>query len=145
MNKTLRELAEAATPGPWEYESFGQRVIAESVGGCRLERSKFMLADIRGWGHLQYLPNGAEIQDANGAYIAAASPDAILKLLDRIAELEAKLAALESQKPVAWNDPDDLLADTAFRWCRIDAFVRPVYLAAGAKPAATGDVEGYPV
>jgi len=36
MNKTLRELAEAATPGPWEYESFGQRVIAESVGGCRL-------------------------------------------------------------------------------------------------------------
>lgn len=72
----------------------------------------------------------------SSARIAAASPDAILKLLDRIAELEAKLAALESQKPVAWNDPDDLLADTAFRWCRIDAFVRPVYLAAGAKPAA---------
>ena len=73
----------------------------------------------------------------SSARITAASPDAILKLLDRIAELEAKLAALESQKPVAWNDPDDLLADTAFRWCRIDAFVRPVYLAAGAKPATT--------
>lgn len=82
MTKTLRELAEAATPGPWEYESFGQRVFAESVGGCRLERSKFTLADIRGWGHLQYLPDGAAKQDANGEYIAAASPGVVLHLLD---------------------------------------------------------------
>lgn len=32
------------------------------------------------------------------------------------------------QKPVAYLNPDDLCADTAFRWCKIDAFTKPVYL-----------------
>ena len=33
----------------------------------------------------------------------------------------------ESQEPVAYLNPDDLCADTAFRWCKIDAFTKPVY------------------
>jgi hypothetical protein len=32
------------------------------------------------------------------------------------------------QEPVAYLNPDDLCADTAFRWCKIDAFTKPVYL-----------------
>ena len=31
------------------------------------------------------------------------------------------------QKPVAFMNPDDLCADTAFRWCKIDEFAKPVY------------------
>ena len=31
------------------------------------------------------------------------------------------------QEPVAWMNPDDLCADTAFRWCEIDDFTEPVY------------------
>lgn len=86
----LKRLAEAATPGPWEYQQLGQSIYAESVGGCRLEKSKFMLADIRGWGHLQYIPDGAAKQDANGAYIAATSPDVVLSLISQIERLKAE-------------------------------------------------------
>jgi hypothetical protein len=60
------------TPGPWKYIQLTQKVIARSVGGCNLEESDHMIADIRGWGHLAYLKDGAEIQDANGLLIAAA-------------------------------------------------------------------------
>ena len=37
-------------------------------------------------------------------------------------------AEAEKQEPVAYLNPDDLCADTAFRWCKIDAFTKPVYL-----------------
>jgi hypothetical protein len=30
-------------------------------------------------------------------------------------------------EPVAYLNPDDLCADTAFRWCKIDEFTQPVY------------------
>lgn len=74
------------TPGPWNYSEMIQNVVGRSIGGCNLEESDFLIADIRGWGHLQYLPNGAEIQDANGRLIAA-SPDlyAVLKELQESA------------------------------------------------------------
>ena len=31
------------------------------------------------------------------------------------------------QEPFAFANPDDLCADTAFRWCKIDEFTMPVY------------------
>lgn len=62
------------TPGPWRYEQEGQKIWAKSVGGVRMEEANHMIADIRGWGHLQYLSNGEKVQDANGFLIAAA-PD----------------------------------------------------------------------
>lgn len=37
-----------------------------------MEEADHLIADVRGWGHIQYLPNGAEVQDANGRLIAAA-------------------------------------------------------------------------
>ena len=88
----LRKLAEAATPGPYEYDALGQIIWAESVGGCRLEHGRFKLADIRGWGHLQYLPNGAERQDANGRFLTAMTPDTVIELLDTIDRLTAENA-----------------------------------------------------
>lgn len=62
------------TPGPWRYIQRGTQIWGKSVGGCQMVESEHLIADVRGWGHLQYLPDGAEVQDANGRLIAAA-PD----------------------------------------------------------------------
>jgi hypothetical protein len=64
------------TPGPWEYYAEDQRVIIPG------DYSK-LIADIRGWGWLQKLENGAEVQDANGRLIAAAPTqhEALTKLV----------------------------------------------------------------
>lgn len=81
------------TPGPWEYQELGQQIWAKSIGGCKMEESRFMVADIRGWGHLQYLPNGEEIQDANARLISAA-PD-LLEALNAIVEYWDSVVPLE--------------------------------------------------
>ena len=81
-------MSAAHTPGPWNYAQRGTQVWGRSVGGCRLAESDHLIADIRGWGHIQYLPNGAEVQDANGRLIAAA-PDLLDKLKEAVAVLEA--------------------------------------------------------
>jgi len=60
------------TKGPWQYKQRGTQIWGRSVGGCRLEESNHLIADVRGWGHIQYLPNGKDVQDANGRLIAAA-------------------------------------------------------------------------
>lgn len=53
------------TPGPWHYTQQDQQVHLPG------DHSK-SIADIRGWGWIQKLPNPEEIQDANGKLIAAA-------------------------------------------------------------------------
>lgn len=85
--KAIRAAAEAAPyEAPWRYEPIGQTVCAGNT---------YMVADIRGWGHLQYFPNGAALQDATGAFIATANPATILELLDLLEAAEAQLASYE--------------------------------------------------
>lgn len=116
----MKAVSLAATPGPWTYDHMGQIVWAESVGGVRLEHGKFMMAQVRGWGHLQYLPNAEALQDANGTHIATFHPARILlmcealeaaqnvtrpfefgevrsglSILEKLDALQAKLKALE--------------------------------------------------
>lgn len=90
MNTTeLKKLAEAATPGPWHLDDCGYMFIISKPGDgyitrnvCRMDSSTM----------------SAFSQKANAAYIAAANPDAILKLLAINAELvEAlkKISAIE--------------------------------------------------
>ncbi len=45
----------------------GLLTFGRSVGGRRMEESDFILAQVRGWGHLQYLgeENALDIQEAN--------------------------------------------------------------------------------
>lgn len=79
----LRELAEAATPGPWEWEGDGLWRHQSPT-----DYAAIVTAD--------YAPDTGptvECSDANGAYIAAANPQTVLALLDRIAELERTVAA----------------------------------------------------
>lgn len=77
------------TPGPWVV-GINQMVFVEGDQSRRI-------ADVRGWGWLQYLPNGAEQQDAN-AHLIAAAPD----LLDAV---RGALAAL-SQNATLPKDID---------------------------------------
>lgn len=60
------------TPGPWYADERGR---IRCAGGGEI-------ADIRGWGWMQYKPNGEEMQDANMRLIAAAP-----ELLDALQDL----------------------------------------------------------
>ena len=87
----IRKDAEAARglpEGDWNYEPNGLTVW---------NGRKHMVCDIRGWGHLQYLPNGGELQDAMGRHIANLNPVTVLGLLDRLEAAEAKVKELEQE------------------------------------------------
>jgi len=88
------------TQGPWKYEKLVQKVYGRSVGGCSMQESDHMIADIRGWGHLSYLPDGAEIQDANGRLIAAA-PDLLKVLQSLLPTLEDQRIADDARAAIA--------------------------------------------
>lgn len=58
---------------PWKTD--GDRMITgRCVGGCNMQEDDFMVAQIRGWGHLQYLgeEKAIEIQKANAEFIVEA-------------------------------------------------------------------------
>lgn len=102
----LRELAQAATPGPWSAHE------GDLEGKPASEYVRTLLANREADGtstgrlFLTLAPNpidperGAEVvpaltgdgprAEANAAYIAAASPDVVLGLLDRLAAVEAE-------------------------------------------------------
>lgn len=86
--KTIRDVAAAAPQDSWRYEPTGQTVWAGNT---------YMVAAIRGWSHLRYLPNGAEIQDATGVHIAAANPTTVLAMCDEIERLSACLKKANDQ------------------------------------------------
>lgn len=102
---TLDEIKKrrAAIDGaPWEYETSGQQVFGVSAGGCNMEVSPYRVADIRGWGHLQYHGReiGAAKQDANGIFIANAPAD-IDFLLAEIAQMQKRLGRWEPKLTVS--------------------------------------------
>jgi len=99
----IRARREAINGAPWRYEKRGQMVFGFSVGGCNKELSDYRVADIRGWGHLQYMGEtrgdgkAQAMQDANGEFIAHAPQD-IDVLLAEIDLLRASLSSpLESR------------------------------------------------
>jgi hypothetical protein len=68
------------------------------------------------------------------------------EIKEQITAIKQALAApVQEQKPYAYANPDDLSADTAFRWCKINEFTMPVYTTPPAQPAvpdAFGTREG---
>ena len=73
----LRRLAEAATPGPWDYYRPHPNYRAYAVDR------------VMPGGHLgeDVATTGDVCAEENGAYIAAANPAAVLGLLDRLAHM----------------------------------------------------------
>jgi hypothetical protein len=79
------------TKGPWKYDNYGSLIMGFDKGGIHETEEMFMVAQIRGWGHLQYLGHdeAVAIQEAN-AHLIAAAPDmyAALKRLIDYVEIE---------------------------------------------------------
>jgi hypothetical protein len=88
----IEAAAKAAPEGEWRYEPTGQTVWGSN------KYMKYMVADIRGWGHLQYLPNGAELQDATGVHIATANPATVLELVRMIRERDDLILAFRESE-----------------------------------------------
>ena len=84
--KKLRELAEAATPGPWEnrpgIDPPGD-IIAPGLGEYG---PKPFITHVGSWG-----------RSADAAFIAAANPQTVLALLDEIERLRARLKTHERE------------------------------------------------
>lgn len=96
--KAKAELAATAShTWKWRYEKMGQTVWGHGIGGGQMLESSFMVADIRGWGHLQYLPNGAELQNATGEFVAAANPSVVLDLIKEIETLRQTLEFVSAE------------------------------------------------
>jgi len=97
---SLRRLAQAATPGPWEFWHGMIATDIDNDGGVVIANRP--------------TPSGGKLQarvDTNFQYIVAANPAAITELLDRLEaaekerdELRARIEAMEKQEPVAWVD-----------------------------------------
>ena len=78
--KNLRQLAEAATPGPW-MRLFGERTVYDRMeDGCR------GIAIVR-----SDCSPPTQKEAANIDYIAACSPDVLLELLDALARKDLLL------------------------------------------------------
>lgn len=75
----LRELAEAATPGPWET-STSEATMNDRSGYRFGPRNKPLVF------------RADQMRAADAAYIAAVSPDAVLALLDETTELRSIVA-----------------------------------------------------
>ncbi|MDX7034701.1 ead/Ea22-like family protein [Enterobacter roggenkampii] len=94
LNKqALREAAEEATPGRWEYYPLNTS-IEYNVDSMDEDQ-----------GSIVYVDSGDFTQkqtDLNGAFIAAANPATILALLDELEASEKRIAELEaSEKRIA--------------------------------------------
>ena len=99
----LRRLAQAATPGPWQFWHGWVAANIDNDGGVVVAERP--------------TPSGGKYQakvDANFKFIAAANPATVIELLDR---LEAAEKEIESWKGVAkqfGNDADTLRTHLSF-------------------------------
>jgi uncharacterized protein YciI len=93
----LRKVAEAATPGPWVAED-GEVWRPSPIADLAVAEAELV---------------------RNAAYIAAASPDVVLGLLDRLDAAEAKVARVEALEPTwhrgMYGCPDDMFSRSALR------------------------------
>lgn len=59
------------TPGPWRVDEDGF-VWGCCPGPAFMKTAHFLVAEVRGWGYLQYRADGEQVQAANARLIAAA-------------------------------------------------------------------------
>jgi hypothetical protein len=100
--KHLRDLAQAATTGPWKVEGNGRDEWYVYAHEARYAASWCGDSPVKvAW--VPWEPSGdRHVRDSD--YIAAASPDVVLALLDRLAAAEReRRQPAPSAKPVAWR------------------------------------------
>ena len=101
----LRQLAEGATPGPWEWEPWEGSGNGDLLGPPRIDdygtgpqeyRDKIIVTDCG-----QYPP-----EDNDRAFIASVSPDVVLALIERLEAAEAALVEYGRHRgPCPHGDP----------------------------------------
>lgn len=122
--EAIRERRKKIDGAPWKYENIGQTVFGFSRGGSSKQPSDYMVANIRGWGHLQYMgktrgdEHAAALQDANGEFIGHAPTD-IDTLLAEIDRLRAELAS--AKQHIALHAGDTLSLDNEICQIRSNA------------------------
>lgn len=102
------------TPGPWKVDEDGF-VWGCCPGPAFMETAHFLVAEVRGWGYLQYRADGEQIQAGNARLIAAAP--------ELYEALEAAYMVLKPQKS------------------RFEEYVNAVTLARAALAKARGEEE----
>lgn len=100
----LEALARAATPGPWRWggedpEGGERRSILNLYAGGERSRPILWLEPSSGW-----ITAGADTE-----HIAAASPDVVLALIERLRRAESEIAALKTDAAMM----DDVARDAA--------------------------------
>lgn len=106
----LESLAREATPGPWH--EFGLSVVSCDVPqdvDHKIYRG-FNKPDYGG----KFLLCESVVHEPTLAYIAAANPAAVLALIERVRELEARLEAIRDECD-GKEDADDGIPNTAMR------------------------------
>ena len=84
--KRLREaIASGPTPGPWHHKECGSEIVDDGVGSSQVLIAKVAINTYRDQGR------------HNATYIAAASPDNIAALLDRLDKAEREYERLKHE------------------------------------------------
>src|SRR5574343_1355743 len=85
--------SELHTNGPWNFDGDSLIIWGEFKG------NPLHIATVRGWGTLQYEPNGKSIQEANGRLLAAAP-----ELLQALKACRDKIAYMQTHGE--WYSPN---------------------------------------
>lgn len=91
--EALREVAQAATPGPWRWElpskeswpQSDESLVSDGVLWEGSRGDKYPTSVLSGWG---YDASGTEAKDVDRAHIAAFDPPTVLALLDALTAAE---------------------------------------------------------
>jgi hypothetical protein len=134
--RRLRAQLSAVPATELQYDRTGGIIFGRCKGGSTMTESVFRVADVRGWGHLQYRPNGQKEQDAIGHLFAGAKEN-IAALLDDRDERNKRIAELETAGQSLAHKVDDLLAlirgEKITVDCDVSSMVRIVNVAKGPK------------
>jgi len=92
----LRRLAEAATPGPWEWVGGPPEPFALKSNGKDGKAYQYVLHGESGRVYSEYSddPDFIEVSIDDSAYIAAANPARVLALLDEIERMRESIRQL---------------------------------------------------
>lgn len=77
------------TPGPWRNSEGMTYIFADRIGGVSMTKGQMTVANVRGWGCLQYLGEEKAIaeQKAN-EYLIAAAPEMLEALIEAMIAIE---------------------------------------------------------